>query len=101
MRKWRYGILLSLILVGCTATTPDYDYHPRWPAPYTPCEIEKPLVVENNNKVYIAWSLSSSVDQGICDKDKLRLIKELNTIVCHYRKGLEEPRCKEQYVERK
>lgn len=91
------SIILSVLLAGCAAvpTVPEEPtvYHPPWPAPVIPCDIEFRVLIVNDEP-YVAVSFDDNLNAAICDNNKKRYVEELRTIVCHYRDN-EDPRCKE------
>jgi len=92
-------IPLILILGGCSAKpvahTPVVEvpiFHPTLPAPYEVCNITWELI-EVNGRVKVAVSFDENVTAAVCFKDLERYLSQLGTVVCYYRKNLEDNIC--------
>lgn len=94
-------LLISVILIGCTTTTTVVEVdkplvaHPSLPTPV------KPRVVNMKAMNYegvplVIMSVKDSQNLRVFNEDMLRYIKNINSIVCGYRRELNEDFCKER-----
>ena len=100
--KLTYVLGASFLLLGCSTTVVPppqpapvvVEYHPPWPDPLQPCPI-KWETFNINNKPYVALSFEDNLNFAICGQDMRKYILETRQIICHYRRSLSEPQCKE------
>lgn len=81
--------VLSFLISGCSVS-PDYtreqaQYHPPWPTPYTVCDVEWKIKIEENKEPYVMLSFDDNLKLASCQYDLIRYIQEMNRKYCHYR----------------
>lgn len=93
-------ILLSLMLTACAAkpitiiSEPKRIIHPELPAPIDPYKFDwRVVVLEDGKTVIVGLDYDDSVDFKIFLEDIKRYINQSNTILCSYRRDLNEPQC--------
>ncbi len=101
MRKLIFAVAL---LAGCSTTTVPVAvdkpvFHPEWPTPYRACNIDWEVLVIDNTP-YVALEYDESLTLAICERDKLRYIKDINSKFCTYRPK-EDPRCTQKSTSKK
>lgn len=76
-----------MLLVGCAKTPAivDTQVDGRMPEPYKACTV-KPKVIIKDEVAYVGLTYEDSVEQAICEERKLTYIKQLQDILCSYRK---------------
>lgn len=91
----------ALMLFGCSnKPTKPVDVpleplptaHVSWPSPLTPCEINL-AVIANGDTANVVIPYQDYLTLRGCDADKNRYISNTNSMICFYRKDLNEPRC--------
>lgn len=94
-------VLVLVVLVGCSSipkvknpfvVVKEPVYHPAWPAPYKAC----PITWESSKETArVSTSFNENIAAAECNADIERLIKNLTLNLCHYRRELNEERCKD------
>lgn len=104
MFNWKYSVLFAaLILSGCSGSSnktvdvplePLPTAHVSWPTPLTPCKVTMQVLANNSGEsAVVQMPYQEYLDQRACDADKNRYISGMNSMVCFYRKDLNEQRC--------
>lgn len=93
-------VLVLMLLSGCASdpitvvSDPKRIIHPELPAPIDPYKFDwKVVVLEDGKTVIVGLDYDESVDFKIFLEDIKRYIKQSNTILCSYRRDLNEPQC--------
>lgn len=99
MKKLTVILLSSFILFGCASTVVEIEKpvvaHPSFPLPIKPRDVSmKTLKLED--KPYIIMTVKDSQNLNIYMTDMFRYIKDMKSMVCSYRRDLNEEYCKER-----
>lgn len=91
-------VTLSVLLLGCgttptiTSTIDKPRFHPAWPLPTEVCNATWLIELDDNSWPIVGVKYPENLDLKACNKDKIRYIKQLTTLACHYRPK-DDPHC--------
>lgn len=94
------NIILALVCMTMIGCTKDVVYqnnptlnHPTMPAPIQERTV-KVKVIKVNGEVYVAKTYEDDIEFNIWLEDVIRYATDLKSLLCFYRKDLNEPDCK-------
>lgn len=85
-----------MLLYGCSSNAQqapkDLLVDPSWPRQVKKVDVDW-VVLENNDKAYVALSYPDSLLLRVWLEDIKRYIMDSNNMICYYRTHLKEPKC--------
>lgn len=105
---WKFGILLSVILLaGCSTTKIDTSQleqpktvHLEWPRTPETCAVPDYKVgTDSELGTVVMVPYKQYLNQRGCERDRLRYTSNMTGALCFYRQELKEPICNYYYPE--
>lgn len=109
MCRWKFGILFAIIALAGCAERKEYvpmeleqpkPVHPEWVRSPAKCVTPQYNVAASGAGSIVTMPYKEYINSQACNRDVLRYISGLTSMVCFYRQDLKEKRCSYYYPEK-